>query len=111
MAVSLNPRQLGLLGRIVNDGHPPTSKEATSVYALRSRGLVTTTSSFAYHTAAATEPGRDLIEHGPSRSTPSTTTPSSRTDGQPLDGEIPATLDELISLIDSEGGYRLDNRR
>jgi hypothetical protein len=74
MAAPLTTRQLDLLHRITKDGHRPTSNEATSVYALRSRGLVATTSSYAYRTAAPTDAARVLLSDGPpSRTAPATT--------------------------------------
>jgi hypothetical protein len=64
----LNDRQLQLLGRIAASTEPVTSQEytlAATVYALRSRGLVTTARRPAgTWVAAVTEAGRHYLEHG-----------------------------------------------
>jgi hypothetical protein len=63
----LNERQLDVLRRIGDDDRPVTSREfalATSVYALRNRGLVTTKRGGGIWTAAITEAGRYYLEHG-----------------------------------------------
>lgn len=58
---TLSARQLDLLDRIVGGTYRPASEDAVTIYALRSRGLATTTSSYAYATVQATEAGRALI--------------------------------------------------
>jgi hypothetical protein len=55
--MSLSPRQLDLLRRIIA-GERPLTPDASSVYALRNRGLVTTASTYAYDTAQPTDAGR-----------------------------------------------------
>ena len=63
----LNTRQLELLRRIAEGTQPVTSREHTlaiTVYALRSRGLVTTTRTDGIWTATATNKGRHYLEHG-----------------------------------------------
>jgi hypothetical protein len=62
MMKSLNERQHAVLRRIVDGGYRPSSADATTIYALRSRGLVTTRSAYAYGTAQPTEAGRALID-------------------------------------------------
>lgn len=62
MTKSLNERQQALLQRIVDGGYRPSSGDATTTYALRSRGLLTTTSAYAYRTAEPTAAGCALIE-------------------------------------------------
>ena len=63
----LNTRQVELLRRIVEGVEPVTSREHTlaiTVYALRSRGLVTTRRADGIWVAAATDTGRYYAEHG-----------------------------------------------
>ena len=63
MMKSLNERQQAVLRRIVDGGYRPTSADPTTIYVLRSRGLVTTRSAYAYGTAEPTESGRALIDN------------------------------------------------
>lgn len=63
----LNKRQRSLLWRIANGVRPVTSGEyalATTVYALRNRGLVATRREGGIWTAAITDAGRCYLEHG-----------------------------------------------
>lgn len=63
----LNERQLTLLRRIGGSDAPVTSRDsalATTVYALRNRGLVTTPRQGAMWTAVITGAGRFYLEHG-----------------------------------------------
>jgi hypothetical protein len=65
---SVNARQLALLRRIADGVEPVTSHEyhvATTVYALRNRGLVATTrTGGGAWTASITEEGRHYLAHG-----------------------------------------------
>lgn len=63
----LNERQALLLERIASGGPPVTSREsgiALSVYALRSRGLVSTPFTAGIWNAVVTDTGRFYLEHG-----------------------------------------------
>jgi len=59
----ITARQRELLRKIADP--PPdwhlSGQEATAVYALRARGLVSTHSAMSYHTAMVTEKGRNLL--------------------------------------------------
>src|SRR4051794_22288894 len=64
---TLNERQLALLRRIVTGDAPVTSSEpgtATTVYALRNRGLVEARRRHGSWTATPTDAGRFFVEHG-----------------------------------------------
>jgi hypothetical protein len=67
---TLNECQLRLLQRIVEGGYRAVSSDATTIYALRRRRLVSAETAYAYATVQATEAGRALVEH--QRSTPVT---------------------------------------
>ncbi len=86
---TLNERQLTLLRRIAENSVPVLPSEhhlAVSIYALRSRRLVTTTGQRRFWTAAVTELGRFVLEPG---SVPEATkaspkgTPDNRSDRAP----------------------------
>ena len=63
MSKSLNERQHAVLRQIVRGELRPTSSDATTIYALRSRGLVSTRSAYAYGTVEPTEAGRALVDN------------------------------------------------
>ncbi|GAA1375970.1 hypothetical protein [Streptomyces beijiangensis] len=75
----LNERQLAVLRRICHDDTPVTSDDsrlAVTVYALRSRGLVTTTRTGGRWSAAPTEAGhRHLTQDNPAPTPPKPSTP------------------------------------
>lgn len=73
----LNDRQLTVLRRIGEDDQPVTSREsdlAVTVYALRSRGLVTTLRQDGAWVAQITNAGRYYLEHGQYPQQPGTAT-------------------------------------
>ena len=63
----LRPHQLDLLRRIADGSQPVTAREsalARTVYALRTRKLVTTPRADGVWTAVITDAGRYYLEHG-----------------------------------------------
>lgn len=81
---TLNERQLTLLRRIAENGTPVLRSEhhlAVSIYALRSRRLVTTTGQRRFWTATVTDLGRSALEFGSLPAPPKTSrdgTPDNR---------------------------------
>lgn len=64
---NVNERQLSILRRIADGVEPVTSREhhlATTVYALRNRGLVATMRTGGAWTASITDEGRYFLAHG-----------------------------------------------
>ena len=96
MATRVTDRQLRLLRRIVDGVDPPAGGEASSVYALRARGLVTTCSPYAYRTAAATDAGRALISEPEPRGDAREAPPRDR---QGVVAGAPASMEMLIELL------------
>lgn len=107
----LNERQLDVLRRIGDEVRPVTSREfalATSVYALRNRGLVTTKRGGGIWTAAITEAGRYYLEHGrhpadtpkpqAERREPAVAPKDQRTKRPAISG------DELVEQVTAAGG-------
>lgn len=91
---SVLPRQLELLRRIV-EGRQVTFNEASTVYALRTRGLVTTPSPRAYAIASVTPAGRRLLEISAGSRTPASLASTNR---PPLDAS------ELLALLERHEG-------
>jgi hypothetical protein len=110
---SVNERQLELLRRIAANDRPLTPAEhaaATSVYALRSRGLVATSSLYHFWTATVTEKGRFFLEHGclPGSDPPGGVENRGRDDrirsrSAPMSRRDSAT-DDLIERVHAAGG-------
>ena len=78
---ALNERQLAVLKRIGCGGEPVTSKDpglATTVYALRGRGVVTTPRENGVWRAEITEAGAYYVEHGHHPDLPDTERAASR---------------------------------
>jgi hypothetical protein len=107
----LNERQLSLLKRIGEGSQPVTSKEpalATTVYALRNRGLVTTLRVAGAWTAVITDAGRYYLEHdrhpkeGVSQKKETAASPREVRASQPRLAVLP---DELIERLVAGGGY------
>lgn len=97
MTRTVTARQQELLVRIVSGSDRPTSKEASSVYALRSRGLVTTISQYAYWSAAPTVAGRNLIA---ATQTVDTESVDVSVDPAALTG-VPAGVADLMAMLES----------
>ncbi|MFH9712882.1 hypothetical protein ACH4MW_36965 [Streptomyces luteogriseus] len=94
----LNERQLDVLRRICHGETPVTSDDsrlAVTVYALRSRGLVTTAQADGRWSAAPTEAGRRRLAQADPTLAPSTTGSASST---------AAEAAELISRLQQAGG-------
>jgi hypothetical protein len=95
---TLNECQLRLLQRIVEGGYRAVSSDATTIYALRRRRLVSTETAYAYATVQATEAGRALVEHQRSIPvTPGTDALGSDSAGVMDVAPSPAALVELLT--------------
>lgn len=83
----LNERQLDVLRRICHGQTPITSDDsglATTVYALRNRGLVTTTRADGRWRAAPTEAGRQHLAHTDATTSPRPSAPSTASEAAEL---------------------------
>jgi hypothetical protein len=109
----LTPGQLELLRRIADGAEPLTtadSRLAVSVYALRSRRLVSTTSPRHYWSASVTDEGRALLERvGQPGAANVLVTATERPDALPRNREIPAGRDLVSALHASGGVMRVSN--
>jgi hypothetical protein len=107
----MNERQLSLLRRIGEGSQPVTSKEpamATTVYALRNRGLVTTPRVAGVWTAVITDAGRYYLEHGrhPKEDvSQKEESPASRGEVRASPSRLAILPDELIERLVASGGY------
>jgi hypothetical protein len=102
---TLNERQLLVLQRIVHGEYRPESGDATTVYALRRRCLVTTETAYAYATAEPTEAGRALVDRQDVASV--------KSGAEPAAADVSATFDapsspaELFDRLARSGDHRL----
>lgn len=109
----LNERQLATLRRVEEGSEPVTSREsglATTVYALRGRGLVRTPRSHGAWTAEITEAGRFYLERGyhPDRPDPQHHRRRSGVAPQSPHRGREVTVDDLLSRL-AAGPVRVDS--
>ena len=107
----LNNRQLAVLRRIGEGTEPVSSRTpelATSVYALRNRGLVATPRQDGVWTAAVTEAGQFYLEHGHHPDDPQHSPPAASakpaTSGRPRPARGAALGADLIREVQEAGG-------
>lgn len=102
---TLNERQFLVLQRIVLGEYRPASGDATTIYALRRRRLVTTKTAYAYGTAEPTEAGRALVDRQDSASVKSGAEPAAAEVSATFD--VPSSPAELFDRLARSGDRRL----
>lgn len=109
----LTPGQLDLLRRIADGSEPLTtadSRLAVSVYALRSRRLISTTSTRHYWSASLTDDGRALLERVERpRGGDGATAHAGRPEPHPTNPAIPTGHDLIRALLVDSGVVRVTN--